>query len=443
MKKDIVVIGGGFAGASAASLLAERGYPVALIEQKNVLGGRACSFRDAATGEEVDNGQHLFMNCYDDTVAFLKRLGIEDRVRFYPTMRLSFRTARRKTYVFNPWGSPAPLGFLTGILGFGALRWKDKVSLSRFVVTLATGRAPLTKGRSAEQWLRELKQTPGACRAFWTPLCLATLNALPEHASAAALAAVLKSGFASWGRSPALGYATVSLSKLWSVEFNAFLKRQGGTVAYRQNVTGLETEGDRVTTVVLAGGERLPADVVVSAVPLSSFLKICPAKIRGDYSPAEKVRFSPILGIHLWFEKPVMGEDLMGLLDTRLQWIFRRDRLWSGRGVSPGSVTLIVSGADSWVDKSNEEIVGESLRELAECFAGQSQNRLVHSMVIREKQATPLWDGEPRPSSVTGLKNLFLAGDWTETGLPATLEAACRSGHQAARNVLSYLNSPA
>lgn len=436
MKPHVVVIGGGFAGASAASALAEAGISVTLLEKRSILGGRASSMKDGVTRDEVDNGQHLFMGCYHETRRFLRRLKVEGRLRFLGRLNVPF---------FGPSGRSALrastlLGLPGALLGFKALSFGDKISLLRGLTAIRFFRQRGLADITVSQWLDVLKQTPGARRAFWAPLCLATLNARPEVACAAALEVVLKRGLLAGPENRALGYSTLSLGKLWPVELPGYLKSRGGVLSCDQAVTGLDVQDGRVSHVRLEGGKGGEADAVVCALPLPEFLNICPAEIKGGYADLAQTTFSPILSVNLWFDKPLFSGLFAGLLDTDVQWMFNRAALWAGRGATPGYLSLVVSDAGAWAQATSDEIIGRALADLRKVLRDVPEPR--HATVVWERQATPsptsaFW--KSRRAMATALPNLFLAGDWVDSGLPPTIEAACHSGHAAAAAVQAFL----
>jgi uncharacterized protein with NAD-binding domain and iron-sulfur cluster len=189
-----------------------------------------------------------------------------------------------------------------------------------------------------------------------------------------------------------------------------------------------------VKRVLLESGESVEADAVVCATPLSSFLTIIPEEIRSQYRELEQAAFSAIASVNLWFSQPLFDDLFVGFLDTDIQWAFHRRRLWEGRGASPGYVSLVLSGAAAYSRLSSQELIRLALRDLRRCFPALKEDP-AHATVVWEKQATPsptpsFWRN--RPSVATDLENLFLAGDWVDSGLPPTIEAACRSGHRAA-----------
>jgi hydroxysqualene dehydroxylase len=437
MRPHAVVIGGGFAGASAASALAEAGVSVTLLEKRATLGGRASSLRDGVTKDEVDNGQHLFMGCYRETRRFLRRLKVEDRLRFPERLEVPFLSPRGRSSL----RASRLTGMAGALLGFKAMSLGDRLSVLRGILSFKFFRRDDMASLTVSRWLDALRQPEGARRAFWTPLCLATLNARPEAACAAALEVVLRRGLLGSPQDRALGFSTLSLGKLWPVDLPGYLKARGGVLSVGQSVTAIEAREGRATRVALEGGDGGEADVVVCALPLPEFLQVCPAQIRGRYAPLADTDFSPILSVHLWFDAPVLPAPFAGLLDTDVQWAFDRSALWDGRGAPPGAVSLTISDARKFAQSSSEEIAARALADLRKVLPKVPEPR--HASVVWERQATPCptpayWAA--RPKTETEIPNLFLAGDWVDTGLPPTIEAACDAGHRAAAAAKAFLD---
>lgn len=437
-RRHAVVVGGGFAGAAAATALAEAGVAVTLVEERGTLGGRTSSYRDGVTRQDVDNGQHLFLGAYRDTRAFLRRLKVENRLRWLPGASTEFYARSGKKSVLNPGRLPGALGFLRGVLGFGALTWRDKASLLYGLTRLRWDRSDNHGGRTVAAWLKGLRQTPGALRAFWDPLCYATLNERPDRAAADALVSVLREGFFKSVEDRALGYSTVPLGRLWATELPAYLKNQGGDVAAKIRATGFVVEDGRVRALEIEGGTPVPADVFVSAVPLRAARALMGPRVPAlSDLPSDA---SPIAAVNFWFSRPPFAAPWVGFLDLDIQWGFNREVLW-GRGAE-GQVSLVLSAGRDHVARSSDQLIALALADLRRAFPAFKEEP-THATVTWEKEATPaptpgFWRG--RPGVTTPLANLFLAGDWIDAGLPPTIEAACRSGHRAAAFALRWLD---
>lgn len=436
-RPQVLVIGGGFAGAAAAARLAEGGVAVTLLEERPILGGRATSFKDGVTKQDVDNGQHLFLGAYRDTQAFLRRLGVLDRLRFEKQIAVSFINRSGRRSKLAPRLLPGRLGLLLGVLLFRELRLRDKISLLWGV--LRTRPPKGGKAQTVSQWLSILHQTPGARRAFWDPLCYAALNERPDRASAAAFVAALKEGFLAGGSASGLGYSTLPLGRLWAVELAEYLRRRGGRVAARLKATRLQIDGDRVTSVEVEGEPPVRVDAVVLAAPVKESWALFPDAIRERHPALAMAESSPILAINLWFSRSPFESAFVALLDMDLQWLFNREALWGPAG--RGQISAVLSAARSHEHHTNDELIALALADVRRAFPDFTETPR-HATVLWERRATPsptpaFWTA--RPPVATPLANLVLAGDWTDVGLPPTIEAACRSGHRAAEDILRHL----
>lgn len=439
----VVVIGGGFAGLRAAVGLADAGIRVTLVESRAGLGGRARSFEDPASGEIIDNGQHLFLAGYRQTIQFLGRLGTAERLVFQDRLRVSFlRPGGKRSLLICP-AAPAPWHLVLGLCRLGSLSLADKISLGRVARAVsrfsADGKNAVDLDQlSVEKWLTQMGQSERSRKTFWRPLAIATLNEDPAKASALGLVSVLKTLlFAPWSHAR-LGLPAVGLSQLYADAAQKILQEQKGTVLLNSPVDRFEVEESRVSAVVLANGQRLHASAFVSALPPHVLCRLLPTSLierDAAFRSLKEFRTSPIVSMNFWFDRPITEDGFVGFTGTRIvQWLFRK----------PTHVSLILSAAHGLIDRPNPELVEAALADLKDCFPGAREARILRSQVVREREATVSLTVDThriRPGPVTSISNLFLAGDWTATGLPATIESAVASGHTAANTVLKWLAS--
>jgi len=443
-----VVVGGGWAGLSCATALAERGRPVTLLEERRHLGGRACSFPDSFTGDEVDNGQHLFLSCFTEALRFLRRIGTAGWIRFQPGLEFSLAepSGRRSTFRCPP--LPSPLHLLGAVLGHRCLNAADKLHLmtgwrgmraeiEAWAAGDGGGQGGAQGDRTVEAWLDAHGQTPGSRRGLWHPLAIATLNEEPSRASSRLFAAVLRRGLLGGPAQSRLGLPQAPLSKLVDPAARRYLEERGGRVIRRASVLKLVADRGEVRSVRLRDGSEVRASAVVSAVPQHALPRILPEQVPADdpfFSGSRALASSPILSIHLWFDRPVLTSPFLGLVDSPIHWVFDAGREGE-RATALRRVTLVTSGARDLVDRPGVEILGLALGELRRYLPAVRSARLVHSRVIKERRATFMAEAGAcalRPGHATPLPNLFLSGDWTDTGLPGTLESAALSGHRCA-----------
>lgn len=439
MSSRVAVIGGGFSGLAAGVRLAERGKSVLLLERRRFLGGRAYSFPDPQTGDMVDNGQHLFMGCYRHTIAFLEKIGCLDRLKFQDRTRVDFLDSANGFTSFDCPPLHPPLNVAAGLFRLKGLSSGDKLRALRVGLAINSGEmngsAPAAEEMTVSEWLDRLGQSRNIKTRFWYPLAIATLNESPDVASARMLKVVLKEAFGSDRNASRIGIARVGLSDLYTENARQFIEARGGEVLTAAHVQELVVEKGRVVEAILKDGERVGADYFISSVTHRALLGILPATIReGEFARLNDLATSPIVSINLWFDRPVTDREFVGLLGARIQWMFNKDLIVKGSH-SSNHIALIISAARDFVEMSKNELTRIALEDLKRLLPETGSASLVHATVVKEPEATlshtPLSD-RLRPGPRTSIPNLMLAGDWTATGLPATIESAVLSGHIAA-----------
>jgi squalene-associated FAD-dependent desaturase len=442
MLPEILVLGGGFAGLTAGVTLAEGGFRVRLLEAKPYLGGRARSWIDPMTGSVVDNGQHLFMGCYHATRRFLKTIGTLDRIRFQDALTLRFldRGGRATSLKFA--SLPAPFHLLLGVLRSDSFSSHERREVLRLGWHLRSARRNSNgpKQLTVEEWLCSLDQSERLRRNFWNLLCIAAMNEDPQIASAALFERVLRLALFHSADDSRLGIATVGLSNCYTQAAAGYIMSRGGQVDLNEPVRRLLIEGDECRGIELSSGEKVTARAVISAVPWFALGEVLPEerlRLNPFFAGIRSLRPAPIISINIWFDRPVTNFDFAGLRGTTIQWLFDKARIL---GRPENYIALVLSGAHAHVGRPKEELVTTALRELADLVPAVREARVLHSLVIKERWATfsPSCDAEAlRPSAVTPIKGFYLAGDWTATGLPATIEGAVQSGYTAAEVITS------
>jgi hydroxysqualene dehydroxylase len=467
LTRPIVIIGGGFAGLAAAVDLAEAGRRVLLLERRSFLGGRAYSFKDKSTGDTVDNGQHLMMGCYHNTLSFLKKIGAHDKLKIQSNPRVDFLYEsgnRVGCASFKCPPLPAPLHLLGGLANLKTIGWSDRIKALRVGLELHRLKLHRLNGNRAgladitvRQWLDRLGQSERIQRRFWDVVALATLNESPEVASADMFARVLDQAFLHAKRDSALIISRVGLSDLYTEDARRFIESRGGEVILNADVAQIEFAGNgatgatgangangatEATGVVLRNGQRIEADKIISAVPHSALGRMLAKEIvsaKRSFHHLDRFSFAPIVSINLWFEKPVTDLEFVGLLDSPIEWVFNKNAI-AGETVGRWQhLALVISGAHEAAVKAKEELIEMASGEMARFFPAARRQRPVHAFVVREQEATishSAGTARLRPAQRTDISNLFLAGDWTDTGLPATIEGAVWSGQECARAIL-------
>ncbi len=435
----VAVAGGGLAGLAAACALADSGFRVTVFERRPYLGGRASSYHHPGTGEVVDNCQHVLFRSCTNLVKFYERIGVDQEIRWYDQMTFVEPGGRATEMRASP--LPAPLHTAPSFLRFPFLTAADKLAIARAMVPL-TMTVQKDTGESFEKWLQQHRQTAGAVERFWKPILISALSEDLDRVSISSAAQVVRESM----KSPAarlMGVPTIPLTALYNAA-GEYIEARGGELQLRRPVETFKAESSRVG--LRLGDSEEVFDYLVLALPFEGLDRVLPetpeaAPLRKMLSHFES---SPITGIHLWFDRQISGLDHAVLLDRTIQWMFHKSRIQpirsqsgNGTGTDAGGsyVELVVSSSKSLIEQSRPEIIDLALRELREFFPAAREATLVKSAVIKEIHAT--YSPRPgidayRPASATAWPRVFLAGDWTATGWPATMEGAVRSGYLAA-----------
>jgi squalene-associated FAD-dependent desaturase len=446
---DAVVIGSGFAGCSAAVRLAQAGRRVVLVEEAPRLGGRASSFLDRDTGERVDNGQHALFGCYTATYDFRARVGAAQLAPLQKTLTLSMARHGRLSTLSCP-QLPAPWHLFAGLMKWNAISVRDRASALRLGRVLrrvaksgpAQAAAEVPADITVTGWLRTQGQSQALCDWLWRPLAIAALNQSPDVAAAAPFVRVLGELFAPDPKAAAIGLPAVPLDDLYAEPTRRFLESSRGQVLVKTRAT-VTLEASGTVTGVRAGDQLITAPVVVSAVSWRSFARLWddapPASLGGLPANAASMADSPIVTVNLWCSpesSAPLPSAFVGFVDGPMHWVFDKSRIF---GEAAGHLSIVSSGADTILRLGNAELTALAADQLRREIPAMRGLRVRRSVVVREPRATfslaP--NGPPRPGPLTPLKGFFLAGDWTDTGLPGTIEGAVRSGYAAAEAAIA------
>jgi squalene-associated FAD-dependent desaturase len=453
--KSVIVIGGGLAGLAAGVALAESGWRVRLFEQRPFLGGRATSYV-LPDGEHVDNCQHVTLGCCTNLEDFYKRVGADGKIKFFD--RLLFLDPQGRKGEMQAGFLPAPFHLTGSFAKFAPLNLLDKLSIARAMLDILR-----SKGKPAEvsenggismlEWLRRRGQTKRAIERFWRVVLVSALDEELDRTDARFGVDVFWKAFLSNSTGYRMGVPAVPLANLYD-GCKSEIERRGGEVILRAPVRGLKMESGELAGVRFDEGREETADAYLFAVPHAALAELLPESLKqSDPSLAnlDKIKVSPITGVHLWFDRTVMREPFVTLLDTTTQWIFNKTALYADSNVTEKSAAsgqylqLVISASYDLLQKPRQEIIDLCLAEVHQALPASRNAELVKATVIKEAAAT--FSPAPgvdrwRPKQHTAVPRLFLAGDWTDTGWPATMEGAVRSGYLAAEALLRADGTP-
>lgn len=436
------MIGAGLAGLRAAWGIARAGHEVIVLERKTAAGGRAGSAPDPRTGEPVDTGQHVFMGCYTATREWFRALGTESAIAFQPRLEVPYLRAGGVRIGFRAAGAPAPLHLLGGLARLPGLTWRDRIA----PLPAAMLRRPVAglDAITVREWCDRSRVSRAVRELVVEPLALAAINDDPAVASALPLAQVIRTLAWSGNRGSVLGFARSGLGDAYAPAAIAAIIAAGGSVRTGTWAARMIVEAGAVKGVTLQDGTELPADVVVSCVPpsdLQALIREQP-ELRDLAEDAGRWQYSPILTVHLWLDRPVLPDRFAGLLGGSFDWAFNRTAIVGGTGEGEQQLALVKSGARGFLGRSPDELEALAVTELRRFLPGAGIAHVVRSRPVWETKATvSLAPGTDalRPGPETAVRGFVLAGDWTRTGLPATIESAVVSGQAAARHVISSL----
>jgi zeta-carotene desaturase len=443
LAKTVTVIGGGVAGMSAACALAEAGLRVHLVERRGYLGGRASSYLHPGVGEVIDNCQHVLFGCCTNLAGFYRRIGVADQIHWTSEMTMIEPGGRRSK--LGPSFLPAPLHGLPRLMTAHAFSLADKVALGRAFGALML---PVSENstESLGAWLKRHGQTKGALDRFWRLVIASALNADIDSIALQYAAKVIRELFMNSAFAGSMGMSTVPLSQLYTGAAE-YLTEHGSRILLNANVESAEWDEESFQWSVNTRNGVLLSDFLVLAMPFEATAKLLPnlPPVDGADALAEQLERHepwPICSVHLWFDREITELDHAVLLDREIHWMYNKGRLQPWRKLQGSYVELVVSASRTFAALGREEAIALAVRELGEFFPAVASAKLEKAVLVKEMRATfgvPPGIDAARPTSVSPWQNCFLAGDWTATGWPSTMESAARSGHLAAEAICASM----
>jgi squalene-associated FAD-dependent desaturase len=423
--KKCIVIGGGLAGLSAAVFLSDLGFHIELIEASPKLGGRTYSLRDKATDDEIDNGQHIMMGCYKDTLKFIKLINAGDNFIFQKKLKVNFIKENFRLYPLESVTSVYPFNLLIALLKYKAVSFKDRLSLLNFFIKILLIPGDRLNNITIKEWLIRENQNEALIKSFWEILGVGTLNTSIEKASAKIFSDILKKMFFSGNKSSTIILPRFGLSETFCKNSQKFVEEKGGRISVLESVTGLKISDEKIVSVKTNRREIADFNYVVSAVPYYNLKNILGKDL--NILTRQEFQYSTIIAIHIWLSENNLKEEFYGLINSPVHWVFNHK----------SHLTLVISDANELAEIPKEKLFETALEELDK-YLLLSKSRITAYKVIKEKRATFIPSNnilKNRPDAGTILNNFFLAGDWVNTGLPSTIESAVRSGRMVSEMI--------
>ena len=422
-----VVIGGGLSGIASAVFLAKNNHNVLLLESSPKLGGRAYSFKDKSTNDIIDNGQHILMGAYKHTFELLRILGTENLPFYQKSLHAAYLTKGGKRFLLRTSHNLYPFNLLQAILNFDLLNFTERIKVVKVIIKLFFIKEKNLTSKTVLEWLKENRQSENSIKSFWELLTVSTLNTEIDEASSLMLARVLKEIFLNGNKASTIVLPKTGLSELFCNPVEDYLKKNRNEISLSERVLKLETDNNKISKIQTNKREITDFDYVISAVPFYSLQKIF-VELPFIKEVSKNIETSPIVTVHLWLSENLFEEKFYGLIDSKIHWVYN----------NKSHISIVISSADEMVKLESKEILRICIGELKNYFPEFSGVEIVNYKVLKEKRAT--FKSTPKSDYVRNkikspYKNFLMAGDWTNTKLPATIEGAILSGIKMVENI--------
>lgn len=438
----VAIVGGGLAGLAAAVALVENDCHVELLESRRKLGGRAGSYVDHVTGQNIDHCQHVAMGCCTNFLDFCRRTNILNLLRRDRTLHFFGPDAQQSDFHPAAW-LPAPLHLLRPLLALKYLSLADKLAIGRALFRLA--RSPVEHDEPVFSWLHRQRQSATSIERFWKVVLVSALAESLDRASLSAARKVFVDGFMAHRHASDVLIPRVPLDELYDQRVADWLRDRGAIIHLGTPVDEIIGAADCAETLRFANGTSQCFDFIVAAVPWHRLSNLLSPPLRAAIDPGQVLAnfpSSPISSVHLWFDRALTDLPHAVLVDRLSQWVFAREQQATA---IEHYYQIVISASRDLAGRDRQSIIEEVVADLRAIFPRSQQATLLRWQLITEQQAVfsvrPGLDAL-RPQQATSVANLLLAGDWTNTGWPATMEGAVRSGYLAAEAILSGLGQP-
>ncbi len=439
----IIVIGGGLAGIAAAVKLMQNDVKPLVVERRPFLGGRAFSFQDRETGEHIDNGQHVILGACSAYLELLDQLGIPEAIDLEKRLNVPVVIQEQ----MEPLRAGTLLGNASALLRYRHLSRRERFSVARCMLRMKLMRfaidAPAElRATSLDDWLAQHGQSMRVRQRFWALFAVPVFNSALDDIAAYDAIVFIRLALLGVASKSALGLPRSGLSSIADAA-ERHLRDRGGKVIAGESVKQIIVSDQRVKGLTLQSGQSLYARAVVIALEARDLARILPKQLRNMdfFAPLAKIQTSSIVGVNIWYDAPVMKGKYRAFLGGKLQWVFNLSKI-RGSNAAHQHLAVSLSDAQEWMDMNKQSITDCILAEMRRAFPAAQRHKVLKSTVVKTSHATiKIAPGShhTRLSHHSPIRGMFLAGDWTDTGLPASMEGAVRSGHIAANAALKEL----
>jgi len=423
-----VVIGGGLAGISSAVFLSQNNHKVILLEASPKLGGKAYSFKDKATKDIIDNGQHILMGAYKNTFELLKILGTDNLPFYQKNLSVTYANKGGENFLLEAPHSFYPFNLLQALLKYSLLNFRERIGIIKVISKIILITDKKISSKTVLEWLNENNQTKKSIKSFWELLVVSTLNTPIKEASALIFITVLRKVFLNGNKSSTIVLPKSGLRELFCNPAEKYLKENGVEVSSSEKVITIEVKNGKILLIKTYKREITDFDYVISAIPFYSMQKIFP-QLSFLKSLTENIETSPIITIHLWLEENIFDKKFYGLINSKIHWVYN----------NKNHISIVISAAEDLIKLGSNEVFKICMEELNKYFPKTKKVKVLSYKVLKEKRATfkstPLSE-RIRMQIESPYNNLLLAGDWTNTKLPATIEGAIQSGKSVSEMIL-------
>ncbi len=422
--KKCIVIGGGFAGLTSAAYLVNSGINIELLEASQKLGGRAYSFKDKETGLVLDNGQHIMMGCYKETLKFFDLIGAKENLLFQDHLKVNFVAEGFKIFPLNASKLFYPFNLLLALLNYKAISLSERLKLLKFFLKLYLYSDRDLEKISVYEWIELENQNENIRKAFWEILAVGALNTNINKVSAKIFSDILKQIFFRGNKAAAIILPKFGLTGTYCNKAQKFIEEKGGTINLSEQVLGFEIIDNKIISIKTSKREIKNFDYVISAIPFYALEKI----LSGRFLSYVPFKYSAILSCHVKLKEKKLNDHFYGFINSKVHWVFNHEN----------HLTIVISDANNFIDKPKEELFEMIISEL-EKFIYINRSDISSYKILKEKRATFIPSKDVinnRNKQITDIRNLFLAGDWVDTNLPSTIESAVKSGRVAADFIL-------